>query len=275
MRLAAARQRPGAHVAAVGRRADAVRAAGGHVAEAGLGGAQHRVGVDRAGHADDQVGAAVLARDVVEQLGAADALDQRARADHRLRRRVQAEAGVVEQPVGGVHRVVLDLGEFVQQHLALALELVGGEGRRAHDVGQHRDEVQRMPGQPAHLERGVVLVGMREHLGAQALGVEVDAVRVACGRALERHMLDDMADPGQRARLVRAAAAHEDAGAGGGQVRQRQHGHAHAVGQGRDCGDGAMLHRARILAPDGRRCCLGFSAAARPAARSPGLRPGP
>jgi hypothetical protein len=110
--------------------------------------------------------------------------------------RVRAPAALVEQLEGGGQRVVLVFGEFVQQHLALAREFVAGEGRRQHQVGQHRRNSPRVLRQPAHVERGVVLVGVRVDLGAQPFGVEVDAPRIARGRALEHHVLDRVADAG-------------------------------------------------------------------------------
>ena len=151
---------------------------------------------------------------------------------------MQTPAGVVEQLVGGVHRVVGHLGGFLQQHLAFAPDLGLREGGVLHDVGQHAHERCGVLAAAAHVVGGVVLVGVGVDLGAQALGVEVDAVHVAPHRALEHHVLDEVADGVERARLVRAAGTHEDADAGGLQLRQRDGDAAHAVGQGVDRGFG-------------------------------------
>ncbi len=64
----------------------------------------------------------------------------RRRADHRLRHRVRAEAELVEQLERGRHRVFLVLEEFLQDHLALALELGLGKRAAAHDVAEHAHE---------------------------------------------------------------------------------------------------------------------------------------
>jgi hypothetical protein len=190
-------------------RRDQVRLTGDDVGEDRLGGAQHRLRIDRAGDADDRVRAGVLALHVLEQVGPREALDVAPRPDHRLADRMGAEAGAVEQLVGGRQRVVLVLQVLVQDHLALALQLGLGKGAVAHDVAEHRDEAAGVAPEPRHLERRVVLVGVRIDVGAEALGVEVDLLAVALVRALERHVLDDMAEAFQSRALVMPAGAQE------------------------------------------------------------------
>ena len=145
-----------------------------------------------------------------------------------------AVARLVEQLEGRLHRVVVDLGVLVQQDLALALEFGFGEGALADDVPQHADEGLGVAREAAHVECGVVLVGVGVHVCAQALGVEIDALAVARTRALERHVLDDVADAVLARAFVLAAAAHEDADRRRGQVRQAKDDDAHAVVERRD-----------------------------------------
>ena len=184
---------------------------GRHRAECGLDRPHEGIDVQRAGRGDDHVGRGVLAPHIAEQVVAGDALDVRAVADHRLAGGVQAVAGAVEQLERHRRRVFLDLGELVQDHLAFALEFVGREGAGLHDVGQQRHEGRQVAREAFDVERGVVLVGVRVDLGAEPFGIEVDALAVACGRALERHVFDDVADAVQPPRLVQAAGADEDA----------------------------------------------------------------
>ena len=265
--LAAAGLALAGDVAQVRHRRQRVRAACGHVAEGRFGSTRDGVGVDTPGRPDHDVGAAVLALHVAHEVVAREALDVAPRADHALRHRMGAEAGLVEELERGGQRIVLVLGALVQQHLALAFELVRREAGVAHDVAQHADEGHRVLGQAVHVERGVVLVGVRVDLGAQPLGVEVDAARVARGRALEQHVLDDVADAVQRPALVRAAALDEDRDAGAVDVRHVDAQHAHAIGQrdergvgvvagvrhGRDCGR-APRHARRRITPTQARC---------------------
>jgi predicted GNAT family acetyltransferase len=196
--------------------------------------------------ADNHVQPGVLAAHVVEQLGAREALDVAAVSDHGLGDRMRAEAGLVEQLVGRGQGVVLFLAVLVQDDLAFALQLGLGEGAVAHDVAEHLHEVLRVACQPGHVESGVVLVGMRVDFGAQPLGIQVDLLAVALVRALESHVLDDVADAVQALALVLAAGAHEHADAGGFEVRQADRDDTHAVVQSAHRGAGiagVVCHR--------------------------------
>jgi hypothetical protein len=98
------------------------------------------------------------------------------------------------------------------------------------------DPIHRRSGvlrETAHVEGGVVLVGVRVDLGTQALGVEVDALAIARVRALERHVLDHMADAIEQPRLVQAAGADE-------------HAQAHRLPPGHGDGDGAQAVGQRV-----------------------------
>ena len=165
------------------------------------------------------------------QFIAAEAFDVGAQADHRLGQRMRAKAGPVKQFVGRRHRVVFVFGELMQQHVALVRQLSLGEGGVLDHVAQHAHEQRRVRAQPAHVEGGVVFVGVGIDLGPQPLGVQVQPARVALGRALEHHVLDHMADAVQRPPLMAAAAAHEHTDAGGVPVRHDQCQHPHAVVQ--------------------------------------------
>ena len=79
------------------------------------------------------------------------------------------------------------------------------------------------------MECRVVLVGVGIDLGAQALSIEVDLLAVACTRAFECHVLDEMADAVASQALMLAATAHEDTDRRRGQVRLPENDHAHAV----------------------------------------------
>ena len=126
--------------------------------------------------ADDEVGAGVLAPHVqATRSSRAEALDVARGADHRLRHRVQALAGLVEQLVGRGHRVVVVLGALLQQHLALALSSSSGKVACCTMSASMRTKRAARRRQAAHVVGGVVLVGVGVDLGAQALGVEVDA----------------------------------------------------------------------------------------------------
>ena len=145
-----------------------------------------------------------------------------------------------------------------------------GNAALAHDVAQHADACHGVPRQAAHVEGGVILVGVGVDLGAQALGVEVDLLAVARTRALEGHVLDDVADAVQACAFVLAAAAHEHADRRGRQMRQADDNDARAVVERGDQGvriasSGADVRHATIQdevaaireVPAGRQCSRG------------------
>ena len=234
VRLAVAGLHARGDAAGVGRPLDDVLVPGRHRAERALGRGDDLVDVDPAGDADDDVRARVLLPDVAEQLVARDALHRQARADHRLRERMRAVAELVEELVGDREDVFLVLGELVQDHLALALELALGKARVLDDVAEHGDEARRVARHAAHVVRGVVLVGVRVDVGTEPLGVEVDLLAAPRVRALERHVLDEVADAVQALGLVAAAGAHEHADVDALQVREPDRDDANAVGERRD-----------------------------------------
>ena len=238
VRLAAARHLLRRHAANVLRRRHPVLAAARHRTERGVDVARHRAGIDPPGHRDDDVGAGVLLAHVVDQLRAGEALDVASIADHRPRHRVLAEAGFVEQREGRRQRVVFVFGELLQDDLAFARQLGIGEGAALHDVAQHADQRSAVLPQAVHVEGGVVLVGVRVDLGAEPLGIEVDALAVAAFGAFERHVLDDVADAVLRRAFMLAAAAHEHADLDGFELRRFDGDDAHAVGKGGDAGVG-------------------------------------
>jgi hypothetical protein len=211
-------------------------AAAGHVAKGPLRRGEDLVGLDIAGNADDHVGPGVLLPDPRDQVIAREAADVRAAADHRAGRRMRAVAGYVEELERGRHSVVFVLRVLVEEDVTLARELGFWKGALAYDVAEHADEGRRVLGEPMHVEGGVIPVGVGVDRGAQPLGIEVDALAVARMRALESHVLDEMADPVQRRAFVLAAAAHEDAHLGGRQMRQADNDDAYAVAERRDHG---------------------------------------
>ena len=144
-----------------------------------------------------------------------------------------AERELVEQLVGGRENVFLVLDQLVQDHLALALELGLGKAAVEDDVAEHGDEARRVLGQAAHVVRGVVLVGVGVDVGAEPLGIEVDLLAGALVRALERHVLDEVADAVEAPALVAAAGADEHADVDAPQVRQADGDDANAVAERR------------------------------------------
>ena len=210
--------------------------AGAQAAEGLLDRGDYSAGVDPAGGADDDVGADVAALDEAEQVVAAEAADVALQADHRQAGGMAAEREPVEQLERGRERILLVLDVLLQQHLALALELGFGEAGVEDDVAEHAHEVGGIARHAAHVEGGVVLVGVGVDVGAELFGVEVDLLAAAAGRALEGHVLDEVADAAFLPAFAGAAAVHEHADARAFQMRQGNGDDAHAVAEGGEQG---------------------------------------
>ena len=80
-----------------------------------------------------------MARQVGEQIVAADRLDRSRRAQHRPAERLAGQRGLLELVEDHVVGRVERLADLLQDDAALALQLVGIEYRIAQDVGDHLD----------------------------------------------------------------------------------------------------------------------------------------
>jgi hypothetical protein len=178
------------------------------VAEGLLDLGQHRVRIDIADHHEGHVVRHVPAPVEVEHLLAREAAHRRLGADHRqpvgMLAVGQREHALREHPV----RRVLAASDLLDDHLALAQELVGIEGRETHGVGQHVD-----PGRGIAAGHGDVVDGHVE----RGEGVDVPARRLDRARdladraalgAFEEHVLEDVGHAGLVGPLVRAAHPH-------------------------------------------------------------------
>lgn len=237
--LAAAGHAPGFQAALPARRAQAI----GHGAESLLHQPREGLGIHRPGRRHHHIAGGVLGPGIGQQIRALEALDIGARADDGpARRMARPVAGAVQQQEGHTARVILELAELLLDHTPLALQFISGEAAVQHDIGQPLHKGRQIARQALDMKGGVVLVGVGIDLGAQRLGVEIDALAVALGRALEGHVLHHMADAVQPRALVQAAGANENA-----QAQRLAPGHgdgdgAQAIGQGGQrggrCGSG-------------------------------------
>ena len=193
-----------------------------HVAERRLRRAHDRLGVDVAGHADDHVGAGVLA-------AARRRAGRRASGARCCGACRSPAAPIAWAPIAGRSNSLKAVDSASSSSSMYSCSSTW-RSRSSSASGKVPcctmspsicDEAPGVARQATHVERGVVLVGMGVDLGAEALGVEVDLLAVALARALEGHVLDEVADAVQARALVLAAGAHEHADAGAFEVRQR------------------------------------------------------
>ena len=177
-------------------------------------------------------------RDHDDLAGAEPALEltheRRAREGrHRVHR---AEDGPAERVVApelrrelvGHHGLgaVLVGQDLLAHDRALALDLRLVEARAAHDVGHHLDRLRQVFGEHAGGVADLLARRERVEVTAERLEARGDRARVARGRALEHHVLDEVRDPELLARLVARAGAKPRAERQRAPVGQRlgQHG---------------------------------------------------
>ena len=215
--------------------------AGGHVAEAALDLLGEARVVDVAGGRDDHVRRGIVGAEVAEEVVARDALDEARAAEDRPPERLLREGLQVELVLRDRLGVVGGVTELLQDHLPLAVDLLGGEGRAADHVGEHVERDRHVLGEQHRVVGGVVLGGVGVHRRAHPLDLERDAPRVAGLGALERHVLEEMRDAVQVRGLVARADAHERADRRGAEAGQPHRRDRQPVGQHA----GAQVHRRR------------------------------
>ena len=121
------------------------------------------------------------------QVAAAETLDLAGAAAQRPAQRMWRRVEHAEQRVDGDGaRIVVGLLDLGQQLTAAGVDLVGREGRRAHDGGDHRQHVVEILGQAGRADDTLGAAGRRAERGATALDALGDGVGVErLGAAVE------------------------------------------------------------------------------------------
>ncbi len=159
--------------------------------------------VDGTGRRQHQVRRAVVAGEEPGDLFAGHRCDRRLAAEHVTTQRVIRVQRVEEQVVHDLVGLVAMHQEFFEDHLTFGVDLGRPERGPGHDVAEdverHLDAVAENP----HVERGVLLGGVRVHLATQAINGLGDLARAAIRGALEQQMLEEVRRAGQFRRLRR------------------------------------------------------------------------
>ena len=129
---------------------------------------------------------------------------------------------------------VLGGADLLHDHVLLARELVGVEGRIGEDVGEHVERERHVGLEHARVIGGGLDAGRGIEVAADRLDLLGDLARGAPRRALERHVLEQMRDAVLVGPLVAAAGADPDAERGGFQMRHRVGDDGKARGEARD-----------------------------------------
>ena len=169
----------------------------------------HPLEIDSAGRRQDDVARGIAAVEVFAHGRDRQGLDAGHRAQHAAAQGVVAEEGRAAFLVGPERRLVLEHLDLFQDHFLLGLE-VGLAERRAEDVGQHLRRPGLVLRQHGRIEDGRLLRGPGVAMRADLVELAVHVVGRAGGRALEGHVLEEMAHAGDLVGLVAGAGLDDE-----------------------------------------------------------------
>ena len=150
--------------------------------------------LDVAGRHRDHALGAVLPIDEGMQLLRGEGLHRLGRAEDRAADRLVAERGFGETVEDDVVGRVVRGADLLQDHVLLALELLGVELGLGQDVGKDVDGQRHVVAQHAGVEGGRLDAGGGVDLAADILDLRGDLPGAAPLGALERHMFEQMRD---------------------------------------------------------------------------------
>ncbi len=199
-----------------------------------LGEVDDLVVLDPAGGRQDHVRGGVVAREIGEEIVAADRLDRGRGAQHRAAERLARQRRLLELVEDDVVGRVERLADLLQDDAALALQLVGIEHRVAQDVDDHLDTQRHVLLQDGGVIGGDLAAGIGVQAAADILDLFGDGAGAAGARALEGHVLQHVGHAVQLGGLVPRAAGDPDAERRRFDLGHRVDGDPQAVAQRRD-----------------------------------------
>ena len=158
-----------------------------------------------------------------------EARDRFCAAGDRPRERVARPEGQVEELVYVVVRTVLDLRYLLDDHRALALDLLAREARLSEDVGEEVQCEGDVLAQHFCVVAGVLLAGECVQPATHGIDLLGDLGRGAPLRPLEEEMLEKVRDSRLIRMLVAGAVLHPDADRHRGEIREVLGQHPDAV----------------------------------------------
>ena len=157
-----------------------------------------------------------------------------------------AEVGEHDQFVHHVLRRVFGHGDLLKHHALFLFQLHRVELRRSHEVGKHVDSQRQVVVHHLGVKAGALLGGKGVELPAHGVHLLGNLAGAAFVRALEGHVLEEVADAGLRGDLILRARAQPQAHGHGAHVAEPFADDAQAVGK-RD-----LVKQDRL--PPGKRC---------------------
>ena len=173
-------------------------------------------------------------------------------AEHRTADRLPAERGLLQMIEHDVRRRIARLGQLLQHHFLLELEMRRFEMRTTDQVGEQVHAELEVGRQQAGVEGGQLAVGRGIEIAADILDSLAELARRAPARALEHHMLEQMRDAVELRRLVARSCRRVETDRERLHAPHRAARHAKAVGQGRQLHHGfdvSFFQRCRSANP--------------------------
>ena len=152
-------------------------------------------------------------------------------AEDGARHGLIAKVGEHDQFVHHVLRRILGHGDFLQHHALLLFQFHGVELRRGDEVGKHVDGQRQVFIHHLGVKAGAFLGGKGVELPAHGVHFLGDLAGGALLRALEGHVLEEVADAGLRGDLILRARAQPQAHGHGAHMVEPFADEAQAVGK--------------------------------------------
>ena len=170
--------------------------------------AHQRSVIDVSGGRKHHVPGAVALGQKLSELCTGEAGDALARAQDRPAERLAGKRRIEHQVIDDVVRTVAGGRDLLQDHLALALQLVGRIARVLQDVGQDIERDADVVLERAGVVGGGIEAGGRVELATHLLDLLGDILCGAPSRPLEGHVLEQMRDAMLAVVLVAGARGH-------------------------------------------------------------------
>ena len=191
----------------------------------------------------DRRAADVVAGVEAGELAAAGAVEGALVAGDGAAKRLVGPERLVGQLEHVLRRLVECHGDFLLDDAAFAGDFLPVKNRVEIHVGQHVHQLGGVAGVGSGVVAGALLAGAGVYVAAEALDLLRDLGGGAAACALEKHVLEEMADAGLARALAAAADGRPDAEADAGHVRQLGRGQSEPIGQ-----SGDMIHSLSISA---------------------------
>ncbi len=175
--------------------------------------------VHGAGGREDHAAGMVALGKEVPQIITGNRFDAGWRAKNGAARWLARISGVVHQIKDQVVGTVARARDLLENHFALFLEFVVGEGRILQNVGQDAEGYPFIALEDACEVSGRLQPGGRIEIAADGFDLLGDIPRRARQRALERHVLQKVREAVLRGQFVAGASIHPNSKRGGLKVR--------------------------------------------------------